>query len=233
MQGINSSGVALLDGWLSDGGARAGATSVLTGGSGAGKSAIALDFADAALRNDESVAMLVQARADDVKRHAAFLGIDLDTPLRDGRLLLLRYRPDVVVRAARAGAGDEVIGDLERRVAPHGAARLVIDSFAPLLSGAPAAAALADFLDRSDSIKLLTFPEDLADGYDRALEPIVQRASAIVRLVHENDGVRRAELVNIRGCAPRVASVRFVLREGRGIVADHAVRGPERLTRVP
>ncbi len=232
MQGTISSGVALLDGWLSDGGMRAGTTSVLTGGSGTGKSALALHFVDAALKHDEPVAMLVQARADDVKHHASFLGIDLDTPLRDGRLLLLRYRSGVVFRAAQAGVPEQLIGDLERLIEPHDAARLVIDSFAPLVCGTPAtaaAAALADFLERSEATKVLTFPEDLADGYDRALEPIVQSASAIIRLLHDHNGMRRAELVNVRDCPPRTASMRFMVREGRGVVADKIVSGGERV----
>lgn len=232
MQGIISSGVPLLDGWLSDGGVRAGATTVLTGGSGTGKSTLALDFVDAALKRDEAVAMLVHARADDVKRHATFLGIDLETPLRDGRLLLLRYRPGVLIRAAQTGVSEQIIGDLERQVEPHGAARLVIDSFAPLVCGSPAttaAAALADFLEQSEATKVLTFPEDLTEGYDRALEPIVQGASAIIRLQHDHHGVRRAELVNLRDCPPRTASMRFSVREGLGVVAEKIVRSGERV----
>ena len=236
MRGIIPSGVALLDDWLS--GVRAGATHLLTGGSGSGKSAVALSFADAALRRDEPVALLVDACADDVKRHAAFLGVDLDTPLRDGRLLLLRYRADFVSRQTYSATPTDVVNDLEHIIAAQSPACIVIDSFVPFVSGpAPVGqwiVALVAFLERSAATKLLTFPEDLSSGYDRTLEPLVQSAAAVIRLRHAGAGLRHAELVNLRDAPPRATTVQFVVRERVGIVAEHAVRGGERLTlRVP
>jgi hypothetical protein len=76
---------------------------------------------------------------------------------------------------------------------------------------------------------LLTFPEDLAAGYDRSLEPLVESAAAVIRLAHAAGDVRRAELLSIRYPAPSAATRRFVIRQGVGIVAEHALR-PDRLT---
>ncbi len=181
--------------------------------------------------------MLVHARTDDLKAHASYLGVDLDAPLRDGRLLLLRYRSDFVRRAAHAASPEQVVADLERVIAPQGPSRLVIDTIAPFVTTdpplAPVVVALMDMIDRSAATTLLTFPEDLSAGYDRSLEPLVQGAAAVVRLVQEDAQVRRAELLSLRYQPPAVTTMRFVIRERAGVVAEHAVRG-ERLTlRVP
>jgi KaiC/GvpD/RAD55 family RecA-like ATPase len=236
IRGIIRSGVALLDDWLT--GVRDGGLHLLTGGPGSGKSTIALHFADAGLCRGERVAMLVHAHADDVKAHARYLGVDLETPLRDGRLLLLRYRSDFVHRANHSASADQTVADLARVVLPHAPTRIVIDTFSPfVMSGAPpvgpVVAALADLLERSGSSSLLTFPEELSAGYDRNLEPLVQSTAAVIRLVREDADVRRAELVSLRYPAPSAATRRFVIRAGSGVVAEHAVRA-ERLTlRVP
>jgi KaiC/GvpD/RAD55 family RecA-like ATPase len=206
---------------------------MLTGGPGCGKSTLALHFADAGLRLGESVVMLVHARADHVKTHAAYLGIDLETPLRDGKLLLVRYRSDFARRAAHAVSPEQVVADLERIIGPQRPARIIIDTFSPFVTGppplTPVVAALVEVLERFDVTSLLTFPEDLAAGYDRSLEPLVESAAAVIRLAHDQGELRRAELLSIRYPAPSTASRSFVIRQGVGIVAEQTVR-PERLT---
>ncbi|MGH7618552.1 MAG: ATPase domain-containing protein, partial [Gemmatimonadaceae bacterium] len=94
MLGIVRSGVPLIDDWI--GGVRDAGVHLLTGGSGSGKSSIALQFVDAGLRRGESVVMLASGRVDDVKAHARFLGVNVAAALRSGQLVLLRYRADFV-----------------------------------------------------------------------------------------------------------------------------------------
>jgi KaiC/GvpD/RAD55 family RecA-like ATPase len=233
--GIIPSGIALLDDWI--GGVRDAGSHLLTGGSGSGKSSIALQFADAGLRKGEPVAMLVNSRVDDIKSHARFLGVNLTAPLRDGRLVLLRYRPDFVHRAQHAVSSEQVIADLARFVAPLSPSRIVIDSIAPFFNASGSvrsmALALAEWLERIGGSSLLTFPEDLAEDYDRGLEPLVQGAAAVIRLAREDAEIRRAELVNLRYPAPSMAIRRFVIRERMGIVAEHAIRGERLSLRAP
>lgn len=225
------SGVPLFDDWLA--GVRDGGVHLLTGGPGSGKSTLALEFVDAGLRRGESVAMLVHSRADDTLSHAQYIGVELRKPIRDGRLLLLRFRSDFLQRVSHAAAPDDVITDFERLVSAYRPARIVIDTFSPLVSGAPpvvaTTTALAEALERPGTATLLTFPEELAEGYDRSLEPIVQHAAVVIRLVREDADVRRADLLSMRAPPPEVPSKRFVIREGRGIVPEHAIRA-ERLT---
>jgi KaiC/GvpD/RAD55 family RecA-like ATPase len=229
------SGIALFDDWL--GGLRNGDAHLLTGGPGSGKSTVALHFAGAGLGRGERIAMLLHARIDDVRTHATYVGVDLDEPLRDGRLLLLRYRSDFVQRVARAAPPEQVVADLERIIGPHRPARLVIDTISPFVSGAPpvapVVAALVELLERLGCSAVLTFPEELGAGYDRSLEPLVHRAATVIRLVRENADSRRAELVTSRYPAPATGATRFAIRDGSGIAAKHPVRA-ERLTlRVP
>src|SRR5262249_5831197 len=146
--------------------------------------------------------------------HARYLGVDLDTPLRDGRLLLLRYHSDFVRRTAHAVSPEQAVADLERVVSAHRPSRLVIDTFSPFVAGAPPIApvvvALTEMLERSAATTLLTFPEDLSAGYDRSLEPLVQSAAAVVRLVQEDAQVRRAELLSLRYQPPAATTIHFV-----------------------
>lgn len=180
--------------------------------------------------------MLVHGRADDVKSHARFLGLKLDAALRDGRLILLRYRSDFVHRATQVVSPEQVVSDLARIISPYQPARLVIDTLSPLVTSGPPVglvmSALSDLLEQTGSTALLTFPEDLADGYDRNLEPLVQGAAAVIRLTREDANIRRAELVNIRYPAPAAATVRFVVRREAGIVTDHPIREDRAVLRV-
>ena len=224
-RGTIRSGVALLDEWL--GGLRAGRPHLLTGGPGTGKSTIALHFVEAGLRRGESVAVLTNAQPADVKTLAEYLGIDLRKPLTDGRLLLFRYRSDFAYRAARAVAPERVVEELQRTIAPHRPARIVIDSFAPLVAGqppvGPVVSALAELLEESGACSVLTFPEDLSAGYDRNLEPIVQSAAALIRLTREEGETRRAELLSIRYPSNGQPIARFAIRE-RALVSDGRAR---------
>jgi KaiC/GvpD/RAD55 family RecA-like ATPase len=235
IRGIAPSGVALFDDWL--GGLRERGTHLLTGGPGSGKSALALHYADAGLRRGESVAMLVSAGADDVKAHARYLGMNLEPALRDGRLVLLRFRTDFVQRAAQVVSPEQVVADLESIIAPHRPTRVIIDSLAPFVNGAPpigpVVLALVALLDRLESSALITFSEDVSAGYDRNLEPLLQNASAVIRLIRESADVRRAELVNLRYPAPAATMRRFVVRAGSGIAPEHAVRADHLALKVP
>jgi KaiC/GvpD/RAD55 family RecA-like ATPase len=201
---------------------------VITGGPGCGKSTLALHFADAGLQLGESVVMLVSGRADDLKSHAAYLGIDLETPLRTRKLTLFRYRSEFTRRAAQAPSPEHVVTNLGRIISPHRPARIIIDTFSPFVIGAqpvaPVVAALAALLERFDVTSMLTFPEDLASSYDRSLVPIVENAAAVIRLAHDDGQMRRAELLSIRYPAPASPAVSFLIRRGVGIVAEETVR---------
>lgn len=185
------------------GGFRPHSAYLLTGGAGSGKTTCALRFADSGLRNDERVAMLVHSSRDDLFALADQLGIDLVDALRDRRLLLLRFRADFVRRLSRAASAEDALDDLRRQMLGHRPARLVIDTFAPLLEDGSAsplpALALAELLELSGATALLTYPSDLAGSYDRRLEPLVHAASGVFRIIRDECGHRRLDAVSLRG----------------------------------
>lgn len=175
---------------------------LLTGGAGSGKTECALRFAESGLARGERVGMLVHGSARQISAQAAHLGIDLKSGIRDGRLLLLRYRPDFARRAAHAASTDEAIGDLRQQFIEHRPTRVVIDTVAPLLDDGSASAipatSLVELLESTESTALLTYSSDVGASYDRRLEPLVQAAAGVLRLVRASDGDVRVEIVSLR-----------------------------------
>jgi KaiC/GvpD/RAD55 family RecA-like ATPase len=181
--------------------------------------------------------MLVHARTDDVKAHARWLGIDLETPLDNGSLLLLRYRADFMKAMSHAACSDDVVADLDRMITSHRPARVVIDTFSPFLLApppvAPVVVALVELLRRTGATSLLTFSEDVENGYDRTLEPLMSEAAAVIRLSRDEGDVRCAELLNIRYRAPESMVARFAIRQGSGIAVEHPLRLERLALRAP
>jgi len=194
------SGIAPIDQLC--GGLRPRRSYLLTGGAGAGKTMYALHFVNQGLRSGERVLMLTHAAREDLLSHADHLGIELRDALRENRALILRYRPDFARRLARSGTADRALEDLRRAIGDHRPRRLVIDPFAPLLedgSASPvAAASLAELLELTQATSLLTYPGDLADGYDRRLEPIVHAAAGVFRIARDERSARALEVVSLR-----------------------------------
>ena len=134
------SGIAPFDERL--GGLAPERTHLVTGGLGAGKTAACLHFIDAGLREGERAAMLTGDRGTDLKGLAEYLGIDLDTPLRDGRLQLIRYRPEFAARFAHSPSPDRVLADLKSMIGGDTPiARIAVDPLDPFLGeGGPVTA---------------------------------------------------------------------------------------------
>ena len=214
------SGIAPLD--LQLGGLFPGRLHLLTGGPGTGKSTACLHFLYAGLRQGEPVGLLTVDRLADLDSHARCIGFDLKTLLFTGQLALLRYRAEFGGLLAYTGSPDRVIDDFRRLIAEVRPARLVIDPLTPFLGHGSASgdvlAALGQMLDGLGATALLTYPADVSDGYDARLEPIVQRAAAIVHFARGDGGTHRMRIVQTRPCVTPAATVRFALRPGAGLV---------------
>src|SRR3954467_13512012 len=163
-----------------------GRVHVLVGGPGTGKTTCCLRFLAKGLALGEPAAMLMTSRGAHTKAHARHLGFAFDDALRSEQLVMLRYPLDFAERLSRSMTPRDTVDELERLLSAARPTRIVIDSFAPLLGdeagGGRAIAALAAYLERSGATSLLTYPEDVSNGYDRRLEPIMQSAAAILRL---------------------------------------------------
>jgi KaiC/GvpD/RAD55 family RecA-like ATPase/DNA-binding response OmpR family regulator len=213
------SGIAPLDERL--GGVAPERIHLVTGGLGTGKTAACLHFIDAALREGERAAMVTGDRGADLKALATYLGIDIDTPLRDGRLQLMRYRPEFAARVARSPSPERALSDLRRMIGRDPLARIAIDPLDPFLGeGGPVTAgslALVNFLEDLGATALLTHPADPTDNLDRRLDPVIGRSVAIVRLERGHGNIHYLGVVRARVPDIPSAPLAFQIRRGAGI----------------
>ena len=223
------SGIAPLDERL--GGLAPQRIHLVTGGLGTGKTAACLHFIAVALREGERAVMLTGDRGSDLKALATYLGIDLDTPLRDGRLQLIRYRPEFPGRFANSSSPERSLIDLRKMIGAEPPARIAIDPLDPFLGeGGPVTAgaiALGNFLEELGATALLTHAADTADNFDRRLDPIVARSVAIVRLERGHGNVHYLGVVRARGPDIPTAPLAFQIRRGVGIERYQGTRPAE------
>lgn len=214
------SGIPPMD--LRVGGAVLGRLHLMSGGPGTGKSTAGLQFLREGLRLGETVVMLTADRTGDLVSHAAHLGMDLEPPLRSGKLMVLRYRPSFAALLQHSAVPEQMLDDLRRLLLPVKPARVLVDTLLPLMAAAPHAdatvAALADFFDGMESTTLMTFSGDLTAGrgagYDFRLEPLVERAAAVFHLTRQVDA---APAWNGRDTAPEACCQLHVVRVRRPV----------------
>jgi KaiC/GvpD/RAD55 family RecA-like ATPase len=213
------SGIAPLDQQL--GGVFPGRLHMLTGGPGTGKTTAGLHFLHTGLRKGDAVGLLTLDRLSDLASHARSIGLDLEPALRAGRLVLLRFRLEFTSLLPSAVPA-RVIDDLRRLIGVFQPARLVVDPLTPFLADGSASGAaltaLAQFLDELDVTAMLSYPADVSAGYDARLDPIAQRAAAIVHFEHGDRSTRRMRIVQARPCVTPPRAVRFVIKPGIGFV---------------
>ena len=118
-----SCGVAELDAMMG-GGVPEGDSLLIAGPSGSGKSVFATQFIAEGLRRGEpGIVAIFEERPEEYAGRAADLGMDFESPRRDGKLDILYLRPlDLSV--------DETMREIIDAVGRTGAKRLVIDSLA-------------------------------------------------------------------------------------------------------
>ena len=220
MSDLIASGVSPLDERL--GGFVPGRTYLVCGSPGAGKSVACLEFLNGALERGESAAILTHDDPQDLIAQAAFLGLDLDRPLREEQFVLIRYQLDFARRFSRQLSPDVAFDELRRLLGTRTHSRLAIDSIAPFLeAGAAAGAGIAGamrFLDEYEATTMVTYPGDLSAVYDRRLEPLLQRAAAIVHFAAEGDRAGRIEIRKVRFPAASTAPIQFRIAPGVGFV---------------
>jgi KaiC/GvpD/RAD55 family RecA-like ATPase len=196
---------------------------VLSGAPGTGKTAACLAFVGAAILRSEPAVILTQDDPTDLISEAHFLGLDLERALADERVILIRYQLDFVRRFARAASPDVAFDELQRLIGPTKPACVVVDSVAPFLEAGAASGAgilaLLGLLDRLGCTSMITYPADLAGLYDRRVEPLVQRAGAILHFARDSERELCIEIRKIRYAVPSTAPVHFAIRGGEGIVA--------------
>lgn len=201
---------------------------LLTGGAGSGKSALAMQFIADGLARGEQCAVFTATHGEDAKALAAAVGIRVGDVLRARRLHLLRWRPVAQRELGHVTAVPRVVEDLRSLIRTARARRVVIDSFAPLLGEGFGAELLVEMLDAIGVTSVLTLAERVDAGYDRWLEPVVQRAAAVVQL-RRRASAMEFECLSRRGAPGLRERGRFVLDAGIGLAPAPARRSNGRL----
>jgi KaiC/GvpD/RAD55 family RecA-like ATPase/DNA-binding NarL/FixJ family response regulator len=195
---------------------------VISGNPGTGKSIACLEFLRLGLEKGETVLLITHDEPADVLASAAFLGLDIDRPIREGRLILLRFRPDFARHLCGAVSANGVFDELEQEVSRYVPTRIAIDSIVPFLDGGPASAeaiqSLIEYLDRTEATSLLTFPGDMVGLYDGRLEPVLHRASAVFHLTTDKERNQRLESRKGRYGEDTPPPVSFRILSGAGMV---------------
>jgi KaiC/GvpD/RAD55 family RecA-like ATPase len=148
-------------------------------------------------------------------------GFDLPAPVRDNRVLLIRYRSDFAARLSSATLIDPIIDELRRLIGWVLPARLVIDSLSPFLneSGSGALlAALVQWLERVGATTLLTWPGDVSQRNDARLDLVIQRAATITHFARNETGAHSLHIVQNRVSAAPAGVIPFLIKPGMGMV---------------
>jgi KaiC/GvpD/RAD55 family RecA-like ATPase len=217
-----TSGITPIDAQL--GGFIAGRIHLFVGVPGTGKTSAVLHFLDAALRAGESAGLLTRDRGADLISHAAHLGADLRPHLRSGQLSAVRYKSDFASRLASGVPVGRVIEELRTAWATTRPTRVAINSCSPFLGdGAPSDArmlALTEFLESTGATSVVTLPGELSTTtFDRRLEPLVDRAAAVLRFSREPAGHYRVDVVKVRQSFSSSHPIRFTIHAPTGIAA--------------
>jgi KaiC/GvpD/RAD55 family RecA-like ATPase len=217
-----TSGITPIDAQL--GGFIAGRVHVFVGVPGTGKTSATLHFLDAALRQGEPAALLTRDRGSDLISQAAHLGIDLRPALSSGLLSAVRYRSDFSSRLASGVPIGRVLDELRSQWSGSRATRIAINTCSPFLAdGAPSDArmlALTEFLEGTGATSVITLPGELSTtSFDRRLEPLIDRAAAVLRFSREQGGQYRVDVVKVRQSFSSAYPMRFTIRSPNGIVA--------------
>ncbi len=199
-----------------------GRTYVLSGAPGTGKSIAGLQFLMAGVNAGERAAILTLDDPQDVLGQGEFLGFDLAREVAAERLYILRFQLDFARRFARATSPDEAFAELRSLLGGEPLGRFVIDSVVPFIDAAGpsqnAANAMLQLLEELGATSIVTYPGDLAGVYDRRLDPLVQRAAAMLHLSADLQRQRHIEVRKVRYRVPSNAPIPYRIEPGAGII---------------
>ncbi|NIR45871.1 MAG: hypothetical protein GWN99_15675 [Gemmatimonadetes bacterium] len=226
IQGTDSFGIRVLDERLA-GPVRSG-THLLVGGAGTGKTVAALQFLREGIRQGGRVAMLTQARPEDVIALAGSIGIDIETHLRSGRWVVAGYQHGFRERYRRTIEPREVFEELDSFISAEGEPdRLAIDTCGPLVESrgtGSGAELLVELLAGLRTMTLLTFAAESPTALDSAFDFISQRAALVLHVTMSSAGRRQFLVRKTLGPQEVTGPISFEIQDGVGIVPAESTR---------
>lgn len=227
---MGSYGIDVLDRRLA--GPAQGGLHAVIGGPGTGKTVVALHYLMGGLRAGSRVALLTQARPEDVIALAEAMGMDLRPALDSGRWIMLGYQQGFRERYRRTIDAGEVFEELRRFVNGDAAlGRLAIDTCGPLIEwreSGNGAELLVELLGELGSTSLLSFAAEYPGMLDSGFDLISQRASLILHLTLASNGCREMMVRKSTTAMEVPGPISFDIEAGRGIVPPTTSRRKRR-----
>lgn len=204
---------------------------LLSGAAGTGKSVLGCELLLAGLAGGRTAVLLTQRRAEEVLQLARGLALDLETPLREGRLQLLTYDNRIGGTITRAGLRPMLV-QIDRLLDRDSAAMLVFDPIEPvigaLLDDAPLRAqmrALAEWADRRGHTVVL-IAQPLEPGPTRTAVTAACATHLELGRPADTDGLELA-VGFVRYQRVRQPLVHFRIRPGGTTLLAGSLRGAE------
>jgi DNA-binding response OmpR family regulator/KaiC/GvpD/RAD55 family RecA-like ATPase len=223
---VRRSGVPAIDRVI--GGLGPGLPLVLAGPTGSGRTVLALQVADAALRDNDIVVFLTAEPPRLLLQHAATLGLDLDRAVAEGQLILLELDPGAPSSLHASGARSLVGAILTEHPSTS---LIVVDPFtaltAEIADEAPLRAVTRDLLAATPRATLVLTVETGTRRLESAVERVLAEVcGSFLRLARDVAGRRTATLEKTRAGAGAAETVEFRIGPGGvELVGDLLARG--------
>ena len=210
------------------GGLRSGGLYLLAGAPGSGRLAFLLQFLDRGLKDGERVALLGHAPPPQVFEHAGSWGIDLETPWRKGRLVLVGYRDEYPERALHSPDPAELFAELGRLLGLS-VSRLAVDSGTHLWDSRTDSSMAGMFVTWARELgatSLAAVAIDLDERQRGPTEWVAQRARGVLQMTSGPRGLHELEILRLSPPAAGQGPITLELAPGLGLVrpGDHVER---------
>lgn len=214
-------------------GLRPGGLYLLAAEQGAARFAFLLQFLDRGLRDGERVVLISGSPPEQTIEQAEFWGIDLATPWKDDRCLLLGFRTEYLARVSHSPDPVEPFAELDKLIGGR-VARLAVDPGTLLWEARPDASMAGAFVSWSRDLgatTLATVPIDLEERQRASTEWVGQRARGVFQMTRDARGMHELEIIRLSPPSSGEGPVSLELAPGLGLVRPSGTierRQPER-----
>jgi len=203
------------------GGFRDGGLYLIAGGPGSGKLTFLLQALDRGIRDGERVALVSGASPDEILEQADYWGLDLRTPWKQGRCILIGFQGEYSRRVVHTPDPGEAFGELSRLL-DGPVARLAIDpgTFVWDTRAGPAMAQLfLEWIRDMGATTLATVPEGLDEGHGPSTEWVVQRAQGVFQIARHPRGLHEVKVERMTPPVDEPGPISLELAPGQGFGA--------------
>lgn len=211
-------GVAPLD--ERAGGLRGGGLYLLAGAPGAVRLALLLQFLDRGLKDGERAALLGTSPPPQVFEQAESWGIDLETPWREGRLVLIGYRDQYPERARHSPDPAELFAELGKLLGSS-ISRLAVDSGTHLWQARTDSSMAGTFVTWArefGATTLAAVPIDLDEPQRAPTEWVAQHARGVLQVTTTPRGLHELEILRLSPPVAGQGPITLELAPGLGLV---------------